>query len=145
MATLRYIHPATVWPEQVATSTLTFEARGLWHPFLGAKAVRNDFRIEDRNFYIVTGANMAGKSTFLRAIGVNYVLAMTGMPVFAERLSVSRFKLFSSMRTSDDLSRGISYFNAELLRLKQLIAFCGTMSWDMMGNPCPRSTSSMRN
>lgn len=137
VATLRYNHPATVWPEQVATSTLTFEARGLWHPFLGAKAVRNDFRIEDCNFYIVTGANMAGKSTFLRAIGVNYVLAMTGMPVFAERLSVSRFKLFSSMRTSDDLSRGISYFNAELLRLKQLIAFCGHNVVGHDGQPLP--------
>lgn len=137
VATLRYNHPATVWPEQVSASTLTFEACGLWHPFLGAKAVRNDFRIDDRNFYIVTGANMAGKSTFLRAIGVNYVLAMTGMPVFAERLSVSRFKLFSSMRTSDDLSRGISYFNAELLRLKQLIAFCGHNVVGHDGRPLP--------
>ena len=137
VATLRYNHPATVWPEQVAASALTFEARGLWHPFLGAKAVRNDFRIDDRNFYIVTGANMAGKSTFLRAIGVNYVLAMTGMPVFADRLSVSRFKLFSSMRTSDDLSRGISYFNAELLRLKQLIAFCNHNVVGHDGRPLP--------
>ena len=67
---------------------------------------------------------MAGKSTFLRSVGVNYVLAMTGMPVFAEHLQVSCFQLFSSMRTNDDLTHGISYFNAELLRLEQLIAFC---------------------
>lgn len=124
VATFRHNHPSTVWPQWVAGPTLTYEAQGLWHPFLGEKAVRNDFSIAGRNFYIVTGANMAGKSTFLRAIGVNYVLAMAGMPVFAERLAVSRFKLFSSMRTTDDLSHGISYFNAELLRLKQLIAFC---------------------
>ncbi len=124
VSTFRHNHPSTVWPQWVAGSALTYEAQGLWHPFLGEKAVRNDFSIADRNFYIVTGANMAGKSTFLRAVGVNYVLAMAGMPVFAERLSVSRFKLFSSMRTTDDLSHGISYFNAELLRLKQLIAFC---------------------
>ena len=137
VATLRHNHPQTVWPHWVPGSTLTYEAQGLWHPFLGGKAVRNDFRIDDRNFYIVTGANMAGKSTFLRAIGVNYVLAMTGMPVFAERLAVSRFKLFSSMRTTDDLSHGISYFNAELLRLKQLIAFCDRQVLDDAGHPLP--------
>lgn len=105
----------------VDSDEIVFEAKGLYHPFLGEKAVRNDFSIKDRNFYIVTGANMAGKSTFLRAIGVNYILAMNGMPVFAESLTVSRFNLFTSMRTNDDLAHGISYFNAELLRLKQLI------------------------
>lgn len=64
---------------------------------------------------------MAGKSTFLRTLGVNYILAMNGLPVFADRLRVSVFSLFSSMRTTDDLTHGISYFNAELLRLKQLL------------------------
>lgn len=127
MAQMRYDHPeagsATIIEETGSEAPVYFEARGLWHPFLGAKAVRNDFSIRDGNFYIVTGANMAGKSTFLRALGVNYILAMNGMPVFAERLTVSRFKLFSSMRTSDDLSHGISYFNAELRRLQQMIEF----------------------
>lgn len=138
VATFRYNHPSAVWPEHVAApGTLTFEGRGLWHPFLGAEAVRNDFKIDDRHFYIVTGANMAGKSTFLRAVGVNYVLAMAGLPVFAERLAVSRFQLFSSMRTSDDLSRGISYFNAELLRLKQLIDYCDTPLATTDGQPMP--------
>ncbi len=112
-----YSQEATV----VNSDEIVFEAKGLYHPFLGEKAVRNDFSIKNRNFYIVTGANMAGKSTFLRAIGVNYILAMNGMPVFAESLTVSRFNLFTSMRTSDDLAHGISYFNAELLRLRQLI------------------------
>ena len=67
---------------------------------------------------------MAGKSTFLRSLGVNYILAMNGMPVFADSFRVSLFSLFSSMRTSDDLAHGISYFNAELLRLRQLIDHC---------------------
>lgn len=67
---------------------------------------------------------MAGKSTFLRTLGINYVLGMNGMPVFADSLRISRFALFSSMRTTDDLTHGISYFNAELLRLQQLMAFC---------------------
>ena len=65
---------------------------------------------------------MAGKSTFLRTLGVNYILAMNGLPVFAEEMYVSVFRLFTNMRTTDDLTHGISYFNAELLRLKQLIA-----------------------
>lgn len=103
---------------------VVFEAKNLYHPFLGAKAVKNDFCIDDSNYYIVTGANMAGKSTFLRSLGVNYILAMVGMPVFADSMRISRFRLFSSMRTSDDLTHGISYFNAELLRLEQLVQFC---------------------
>ena len=103
---------------------VVFEAKNLYHPFLGAKAVKNDFCINDGNYYIVTGANMAGKSTFLRSLGVNYILAMAGMPVFADSMKISRFRLFSSMRTSDDLTHGISYFNAELLRLEQLVQFC---------------------
>lgn len=129
MAQMRYNHPeagsATIIEKEGSEEPIYYEAKGLWHPFLGAKAVRNDFSIRDGNFYIVTGANMAGKSTFLRALGINYILAMNGMPVFAERLIVSRFKLFSSMRTSDDLSHGISYFNAELRRLEQMIQFIG--------------------
>lgn len=127
MAQMRYNHPeagsATIIDKEKSEEPIYYEAKGLWHPFLGANAVRNDFSIRDGNFYIVTGANMAGKSTFLRALGVNYILAMNGMPVFAKKLTVSRFKLFSSMRTSDDLSHGISYFNAELLRLQQLLKF----------------------
>ena len=103
---------------------IVFESKNLYHPFLGVKAVKNDFSIKDGNYYIITGANMAGKSTFLRSLGVNYILAMAGMPVFADSLKVSRFRLFSSMRTSDDLTHGISYFNAELLRLEQLLQFC---------------------
>lgn len=139
MADFRYNHPeatdanivetsaASVSGQQPASADgepVVFEAHNLYHPFLGAKAVKNDFTIQDGNYYIVTGANMAGKSTFLRSLGVNYILAMAGMPVFADVFSVSRFRLFSSMRTTDDLTHGISYFNAELIRLEQLIRYC---------------------
>lgn len=124
MADFRYNHPEATDATFVDSSEVVFEARNLYHPFLGAKAVKNDFVIKDGNYYIVTGANMAGKSTFLRSLGVNYILAMAGMPVFADSLTISRFRLFSSMRTSDDLTHGISYFNAELLRLEQLLRFC---------------------
>lgn len=121
MATMRYNEPQAVDAEVVDCDKVVYEAKGLYHPFLGEKAVRNDFSIEDGNYYIITGANMAGKSTFLRSVGINYVLAMCGMPVFADSLRVSVYNLFSSMRTSDDLAHGISYFNAELLRLRLLL------------------------
>lgn len=124
MAVLRYNHPEAVAAVVEDCGCVVYDAHGLYHPFLGAKAVRNDFTVKDSNYYIITGANMAGKSTFLRAVGINYILAMNGMPVFADSLSVSVYNLFSSMRTTDDLSHGISYFNAELLRLRQLIESC---------------------
>ena len=137
MADYRYNHLEATDAEILMTNDLNdhatsvghsepvvFEAHDLYHPFLGKQAVKNDFSIKDGNYYIITGANMAGKSTFLRSLGVNYILAMAGMPVFADALRISRFRLFSSMRTSDDLTHGISYFNAELLRLEQLVQFC---------------------
>ena len=106
----------------VGDNEVSYKARSIYHPFLGEKAVRNNFDIQNHEYYIITGANMAGKSTFLRTLGVNYILAMNGLPVFAEEMRVSVFRLFTNMRTTDDLTHGISYFNAELLRLKQLIA-----------------------
>ena len=125
MADFRYNHPEAEEAEFISGSPeIVFEGKNLYHPFLGAKAVKNNFTIKDDNYYIITGANMAGKSTFLRSLGVNYILAMAGMPVFADQLKISRFRLFSSMRTTDDLTHGISYFNAELIRLEELLKFC---------------------
>ena len=128
MGTMMFNNKETVFPEiieqdKTEDQQVVYDTKALWHPFLGANAKKNDFSISNHSFYIVTGANMAGKSTFLRAVGVNYVLAMAGMPVFAEKMRCSIFKLFSSMRTQDDLTHGVSYFNAELLRLKLLIDF----------------------
>lgn len=121
LASYRQNEPATTWPTFVDTPSMVFEGKGLRHPFLGMKAVANDAILQDRNFYIITGANMAGKSTYLRTVGISWVMAMAGLPVYAERLTLSPCRLFTGMRTSDDLTHGISYFNAELLRLKQLI------------------------
>lgn len=124
MAVFRYNHPETVTADVITADKVVYETKGLYHPFLGATAVSNDFTINDGNYYIITGANMAGKSTFLRSVGINYILALCGLPVFADSFKVSVFNLFSSMRTTDDLSKGVSYFNAELLRLRQLIESC---------------------
>ena len=122
MATFRLNEDKADEATVVGDNEVSYKARSIYHPFLGEKAVRNNFDIQNHEYYIITGANMAGKSTFLRTLGVNYILAMNGLPVFAEEMRVSVFRLFTNMRTTDDLTHGISYFNAELLRLKQLIA-----------------------
>ncbi|WP_311548971.1 MutS-related protein [Prevotella nigrescens] len=121
MATFRLNEDKAEEATVVGDNEVSYKARSIYHPFLGEKAVRNNFDIQNHEYYIITGANMAGKSTFLRTLGVNYILAMNGLPVFAEEMRVSVFRLFTNMRTTDDLTHGISYFNAELLRLKQLI------------------------
>lgn len=122
MATFRLNEDKAEEATVIGDNEVSYKARSIYHPFLGEKAVRNNFDIQNHEYYIITGANMAGKSTFLRTLGVNYILAMNGLPVFAEEMRVSVFRLFTNMRTTDDLTHGISYFNAELLRLKQLIA-----------------------
>lgn len=119
-----YNHPEATTAEVTSDTNVSVEAEEIYHPFLGTKAIKNNFSIVNGSYTIVTGANMAGKSTFLRTIGINYILARNGGPVFAKRMRTSTFNLFSSMRTTDDLDRGISYFNAELRRLQQLIRFC---------------------
>lgn len=101
------------------------EATGMYHPFLAEeKAVGNDLELQSSEMMIVTGANMAGKSTFLRTVGINYVMAMNGIPVCAKSFRIKNVSLFSSMRTADNLASHISYFHAELLRLEQLVDFC---------------------
>lgn len=94
----------------------------LGHPMIqGSHRVDNDFELDSRSFSIVTGANMAGKSTFLRTLGINLVLAQAGAPVVAESMSFRSIPLFSSMRTTDALEAQTSYFYAELKRLQQLV------------------------
>ncbi len=109
----------------VSDDSVVFKAKGCYHPFLKREvAVANDFDLIKGDFAIVTGANMAGKSTFLRSVGINLIMALNGLPVCAESLTVSTIKLFSSMRTSDNLVKNMSYFNAELTRLGTLISYC---------------------
>lgn len=93
------------------------------HPFLSeTDAIRNDFEIsENDNLFLVTGANMAGKSTFLRAVGLNWVMGMIGLPVCAQTALIKHVDLMTSMRINDSLSKGTSYFKAEVERLRDLI------------------------
>lgn len=123
LATYTFNHPNNVQAEVLSDEEDdVIQAVDVYHPFLPyEKAVPNSFTLKKGNVSIVTGANMAGKSTFLRTIGITYVLASCGVPVCAKSFRFSIVTLFSSMRTTDDLSNDISYFHAELLRLEQLI------------------------
>lgn len=125
MANYRFNHPGYTVPQFSTTSLLDIQEAG--HPLLkGQRNITNDFKIDTQHqLFIVTGANMAGKSTFLRTIGINLVLAQSGNVVHSSRFSFQPMTLFTSMRTTDNLAKNTSYFHAELLRLKQLIDTAG--------------------
>lgn len=93
----------------------------LGHPLLPAnKRITNNYALDTgTSFHIITGANMAGKSTFLRTVSLNMVIAMNGLPVCAEKFEFSPVAIFTSMRTTDSLSKDESYFYAELRRLRE--------------------------
>ena len=100
--------------------------QNLKHPLIpDDKAVGNDFELGPAAC-VITGSNMSGKTTFLRSVGVNLVLAYAGGPVLARRFSASVMTVFSSIRVEDSVSDGISTFYAELLRIKEMVDFCKT-------------------
>jgi hypothetical protein len=115
----RHNHPEFAYPELSEKNEFVLKKAN--HVFLHQSGVPNDFFIEgDRRFIIVTGANMAGKSTFLRTVGTNLILAMNGLPVPVEEMRFKPTRIFTSMVTADNLGEGESYFFSELKRLKQL-------------------------
>ena len=116
-------NPEFIYPVPVEDHFL-FEATNLGHPLIPKnECVTNNISITGWNQYsIITGANMSGKSTFLRTVGTNYVLAMLGAPVFATSFIFYPVVIHSSIRTNDSLARKESYFYAELKRLKQIIS-----------------------
>jgi hypothetical protein len=123
LAGTAHAHPDWAYPEIIDEQTggqPRLEARGLGHPLLAPEsAVRNDVDLgPPGNLLLVTGSNMSGKSTLLRAIGANVILAGAGGPVCAEAMLLPVVDLRTSMRIRDSLEEGISYFMAELNRLK---------------------------
>lgn len=114
-------HPADTFPE-FAEGSPRFDARQLAHPLLpAATCVRNQVQLsESRRTLLVSGSNMSGKSTLLRSIGVNTVLAMAGGPVRAERLVLTPLHVGASIRINDSLQEGSSRFYAEITRLRQI-------------------------
>lgn len=122
LGTFAYNHPDYTYPE-LAEKPFCFLATRMGHPLMPpAQCVKNDATLPSRPFFlIITGANMAGKSTYLRTIGVNYLLACIGAPVCCDKLVLYPHQLVTSLRTSDSLSDNESYFFAELKRLKRII------------------------
>ncbi|UKM65277.1 DNA mismatch repair protein MutS [Flavobacteriaceae bacterium GSB9] len=114
-------HPEFVFP-QITNAGTTINAEGLGHPLLSKeKRVVSDVIIENEQFFIVTGANMAGKSTFLRTVSLHIVMANVGLPVCAKSSQYVPVKLITSMRTTDSLTDDSSYFFSELTRLKYIV------------------------
>lgn len=100
-----------------------FEATNLGHPLLSSsQRITNDFKVEKgRDLFLITGSNMAGKSTFLRTVGINLILAYSGAPVCATSFNTSFFRVFSSINITDSLDDGLSHFYTEVKRLKFLL------------------------
>jgi hypothetical protein len=117
-----YEHPLDTFPE-LRSEGPAIEAEGIGHPLIHEDAcVRNDFQLGgDVRFVIISGSNMSGKSTFVRAIGLNTVLAWMGAPVRCRKLSLSRLAVGASVRVQDSVVDGRSHFLAEMQRLRRMI------------------------
>ncbi len=129
LASYSFERPADPFPNLLEGAAL-FDGRKLGHPLLPEKTcVRNDVSIcEPTRVLLVSGSNMSGKSTLLRAIGMNVVLAMAGAPVRAEKLRLTALQVGASIRVNDSLREGSSRFYAEITRLRQILELAG-------GNP----------
>jgi len=123
LAGLAYTNPAWVFPQIAPEKPLRVVARGLGHPLLPDDArVPNDVEIGPAGtVLLISGSNMSGKSTLLRAIGLNALLARIGAPVCAEAMWCPPLRLFTSLRIQDSLADGTSYFMAEALRLRDIV------------------------
>lgn len=117
-----YNHPNYTFPKIDEQAKVQLEVFSAIHPLLNEKiAVANDFSLSTENFVILTGANMAGKSTFLRTLALQIIMANVGLPVRGKNVAYKPIKLITSMRTADSLADESSYFYAELTRLKQIV------------------------
>jgi hypothetical protein len=121
LANFQYNHPNYVFPK-IEDSPIVLLAEGAGHPLLDVrKSILNDIEIKTEQFFIITGANMAGKSTFLRTVSLQIVMANVGLPVCAKQVSYNPIKLITSMRTTDSLTDDESYFFSELKRLRFIV------------------------
>lgn len=122
LSILKYDNPEWTMPEFSINKDCIFDAKSLGHPLLTGNRVNNDLQFHDSiHALLITGSNMSGKSTLLRAAGINLVLAYAGAPVCAEFFRTSLMKINTCMRVSDNLGKNISSFYAELLRIKTIV------------------------
>ena len=121
LANFVFNHPNFTFPKIVENKT-TINAENLGHPLIAEeKRITSSVTINNEEFFIITGANMAGKSTFLRTISLSIVMSNIGLPVCAFNFEYTPIKLITSMRTSDSLTEDESYFFSELKRLKYIV------------------------
>jgi DNA mismatch repair ATPase MutS len=122
LANLSYNQTHFCFPEITQSKEVVLHCTSATHPLIPKQqAIVNDFKIDNESFLIITGANMAGKSTFLRTVSLMIVMANCGLPVCAEKCLYQPTKLITSMRTTDSLSSEASYFFSELSRLKTIV------------------------
>lgn len=116
-------HPKFTWPELSQNSEQFIETKAIAHPlFPPLGRVANDFDLmSDHEFYLITGSNMSGKSSFMRALASNVTLALAGAPVCAKHLACPPLSLATSIQVTDDPSRGWSRFYAEVRRISEVI------------------------
>jgi hypothetical protein len=127
LATYAFEHPCDIYPEILPSGTASFEASQLGHPLLATTAVRNDITLnQNTRFYLISGSNMAGKSTLLRAIGTNAILAAVGAPIRATSARISSLQICASIALVDSLAESKSKFLAEAERLQVSIAATAT-------------------
>jgi len=122
LAGYSYEHPQDPFPE-LAEGEGYFEGEGLGHPLIPeGRNVRTDLRLSDEpRVLVISGSNMSGKSTLLRTVGTNTVMALAGAPVRARRLRLSAMEVGASIRIQDSLQAGASRFYAEITRLRQIV------------------------
>ena len=109
------------------SDTTAYEAENIRHPLLRDQAIGNDMSLGNRQqFYLLTGANMTGKSTFIRTLGVNLILGYCGLPVASDRVSLPVLKLYTAMRITDSVQDDVSYFRAELNRISGMMNAAAT-------------------
>jgi hypothetical protein len=123
IANFQFLNPNYAFPVFDEHSDSLFEAKGLGHPLIAeGQKVANDFEVKpDKDLFLITGSNMAGKSTFLRTVGINLVLAYSGAPVNALSLKTGLYRVFTSINVNDSLGDGLSHFYAEVKRLRALL------------------------
>lgn len=128
LSSARNNYPDWAFPQISEKENYTLTAKAVGHPLISAESrVTNDYSLENElKIDIITGSNMAGKSTFLRTLGINTVLALAGAPVCAEKMQLSPMLIFSYMRIRDSLNENTSTFKAELDRLQSLLEILGS-------------------
>jgi DNA mismatch repair ATPase MutS len=129
LATFAHLHPDYAWPTPLASTAnqngggASYAARAVGHPLIpAAQRVHNDFTVDGLGrIVLVTGSNMSGKSTFLRTVGINLCLAQAGAPVCASYFEWTWSRLACCIRIDDSLEAGLSFFYAEVKRLKVML------------------------